>query len=119
MRNAEKNELQESPRVMLGEKICTLQSTMLRGTLVEKDIRCGNANCRCSKGHFHQAFYMAYTENRKTRTVHVPKSLVASVQEAIENYRHFKDIVNRISQINLSSFEEKKRVNSAKRKNKK
>jgi len=109
----DKNESGESQRQTLVEKICTLQSSMLRGTLVEKNIRCGHANCRCSKGHFHQAFYLAYTENRKTRTVHIPKSLVAHVQEAIENYRHFKDIVNRISQINLSSFTERKRVNSA------
>ena len=108
-----KNEPRESQRQTLVEKMGTLQSTMLRGTLVEKNIRCGNANCRCNKGHFHHAFYLAYTENRKTRTVHIPKSLVAHVQEAIENYRHFKDIVNRISQINLSSFAERKRVNSA------
>ena len=115
----DKNESGESQRQTLVEKMCTLQSTMLRGTLVEKDIRCGNANCRCSKGHFHQAFYLAYTEKGKTRTVHIPKSLVAYVQEAIENYRHFKDMVTRILRINLSSFEEQKRVNSARKRNRK
>jgi hypothetical protein len=116
--NAEKQP-QEKQRQMVAEKMTALQSTMLRGTLIEKNIRCGNANCRCSKGHFHTAFYMAYTENNKTRTIHIPKSLVASVEEAIEDYREYKELFKSMLQINLALFEEKKRINAATRRKKK
>ncbi len=75
---------------------------ILRGSLLERYVTCGNPSCKCAKGERHgPSWYLTVTlgPGRTTGGI-VPEEEVAQVRGWIDNYRKLKDRLEKISDIN-------------------
>lgn len=75
---------------------------ILRGSLVERYVTCGNASCKCAKGERHgPVWYLTVTLGRgRTTGGVIPAEKVDQVRRWIENYRAVRDRLEKISEIN-------------------
>jgi hypothetical protein len=75
---------------------------ILRGSLVERYVTCGNPSCKCARGERHgPMWYLTVTlgPGRTTGGI-VSEEKVAEVRAWIENYHKLKDHIEKISEIN-------------------
>jgi hypothetical protein len=75
---------------------------ILRGSLVERYVTCGNPSCKCARGERHgPMWYLTVTlgPGRTTGGI-VSEEKVAEVRAWIENYHQLKDHIEKISEIN-------------------
>jgi hypothetical protein len=75
---------------------------ILRGSLVERYVTCGNPTCKCAKGERHgPVWYLTVTLGRgRTTGGVIPADKLDQVRTWIENYRAVKDRLEKISEIN-------------------
>jgi hypothetical protein len=75
---------------------------ILRGSLVERYVTCGNPACKCAKGERHgPMWYLTVTLGRgRTTGGIIPAEKAKEVRGWIENYRKLKDHLEKISEIN-------------------
>ena len=75
---------------------------ILRGSLVERYVTCGNPACKCAKGERHgPMWYLTVTLGRgRTTGGIIPSEKVDEVRGWIENYRRLKEHLEKISEIN-------------------
>jgi hypothetical protein len=75
---------------------------ILRGSLVERYVTCGNPSCKCAKGERHgPLWYLTVTLGRgRTTGGIIPVEKVKEVRGWIENYHKLKDHLEKISEIN-------------------
>jgi len=75
---------------------------ILRGSLVERYVTCGNSTCKCAKGERHgPIWYLTVTLGRgRTTGGIIPNEQVEEVRGWIENYHNLKDHLEKISEIN-------------------
>src|ERR1039457_4331469 len=75
---------------------------ILRGSLVERYVTCGNPSCKCAKGERHgPIWYLTVTLGRgRTTGGIIPADQVEQVRHWIENYQRLKEDLERISEIN-------------------
>jgi len=62
---------------------------------------CGQKNCRCRKGFKHASWYLSQSVKGKTKMTYLPKRTVEGVRESVGRYRKIRDLLDRISEINL------------------
>jgi hypothetical protein len=75
---------------------------VLRGSLVERYVTCGNPACKCARGERHgPMWYLTVTlgPGRTTGGI-IPEEKVAEVRAWIENYHKLKEHIEKISEIN-------------------
>jgi uncharacterized protein DUF6788 len=75
---------------------------ILRGSLMERYVTCGNPSCRCARGEKHgPSWYLSVTlgPGRTTGSI-IPEEKVDEVRGWIENYHKLKDQLEKISDIN-------------------
>jgi len=80
-----------------------LESTaeMLRGSLVQKFIRCGKPHCACQRGERHgPLYYLSFKEGGATRLVYIRKAQLAKVRTQIAQFKAYKAIGAAICRIN-------------------
>lgn len=78
-------------------------SEMVRGSLIERYLRCGKASCHCAdrKDKGHRAFYLTVSfAAGHTEQVTVPVSLVPVVRRWVKNYDRWWKAVEDVSSIN-------------------
>jgi uncharacterized protein DUF6788 len=93
---------------------------ILRGSLVERYVTCGNPACKCARGERHgPIWYLTVTlgPGRTTGGI-VPEENLAEVRGWIENYHKVKDHLEKISDINRELLR-RQRARQRKRKRKK
>ena len=75
---------------------------ILRGSLVERYVTCGNPACKCAKGERHgPIWYLTVTLGRgRTTGGIIPAAKLNEVRGWIENYHELKDHLEKISEIN-------------------
>lgn len=75
---------------------------ILRGSLMERFLTCGNPNCKCAAGERHgPVWYLSVTLDQSHRTGStVPAGQVEQVRRWIENYHQTKERLEKISDIN-------------------
>jgi hypothetical protein len=75
---------------------------ILRGSLVERYVTCGNPSCKCAKGERHgPIWYLTVTLGRgRTTGGIIPGDQVEQVRGWIENYHQLKSRLEKISEIN-------------------
>ena len=75
---------------------------VLRGSLVERYVTCGNPACKCAKGERHgPVWYLTVTLGRgRTTGGIIPAEKVDQVRSWIENYHKVKAHLESISEIN-------------------
>jgi hypothetical protein len=75
---------------------------ILRGSLMERYVTCGNPSCKCARGERHgPTWYLSVTlgPGRTTGSI-IPEEKVDEVRGWIENYHKLKDQLEKISDIN-------------------
>jgi hypothetical protein len=75
---------------------------ILRGSLMERYVTCGNPSCKCARGEKHgPSWYLSVTlgPGRTTGSI-IPEEKVDEVRSWIENYHKLKDQLEKISDIN-------------------
>lgn len=74
---------------------------VLRGSFLQREIRCGKPTCRCAKGAGHPILYLTVTfPGGRTQQVTVPRDLARTVQRWIRNYRRWWEAIEEVSAIN-------------------
>lgn len=88
---------------------------ILRGSLMERYLTCGNPNCKCARGERHgPVWYLSVTLDQSHREgCTLPPDQVEQVRRWIENYHQIKEHLEKISDINrelLRREKNKKRI---------
>jgi len=93
-------------------------SEVLRGSLVERYVTCGNSACKCSRGERHgPVWYLSVTLGPgRTIGATIPPEQLEQVREWIANYQKVKQQLEAISEINRELLRrERQRVRQKKR----
>jgi hypothetical protein len=92
---------------------------ILRGSLVERYVTCGNPACKCARGERHgPMWYLTVTLGRgRTTGGIIPEEKAAEVRGWIENYHKLKEHIEKISEINRELLR-RERAQERKRKRK-
>jgi len=74
---------------------------VLRGSILERAVRCGQPNCRCASGELHAAtvFTVSFPGGR-TEQISLPPAVLPTVRAWVANYRRWWEIIEKISAIN-------------------
>jgi hypothetical protein len=73
-------------------------SEILRGSLLERSVRCGKASCRCAEGQGHPVTYLSVTfPGGRTEQITVTKDLVPVVRRWVANYRRWLRAMEQVS----------------------
>ena len=76
---------------------------LLAASLAEVQKRCGQPSCSCHRGGpLHSAHHLTCTEGGKTRTIYVPRDLLAEVRGWVQEYRRLKALTHEVSQLTLA-----------------
>lgn len=74
----------------------------LRGVLLSEGRRCSSEGCRCRRGELHGPYtYLAVYEQGRTRTIYVPQTSRAVVEEHLRSAQGNDALLAEIAQINL------------------
>jgi hypothetical protein len=96
-------------------------SEVLRGSLMERYLTCGNPACKCARGERHgPVWYLSVTldqSHRIGRTVSADQ--VEQVRRWIENYHQVKERLEKISDINRELLRRQKQQGRLKPRTKK
>ena len=78
---------------------------MLPSSFVERHRQCGKPSCRCADGQqLHHEFLLSVHFEGKARTFHIPAAMADSVRRRVELRRNFRQIADRICELNLRRF---------------
>lgn len=65
--------------------------------------RCGRPTCRCHHGGpLHQGQHLTFKENGKTRSVYVPKELLAEARSWLAEHHRLKQLLKEIHQLTVA-----------------
>lgn len=93
-------------RALLLAELGTLPR-MLHGSWVERFSVCSRPGCRCHSGDRHgPRHYLVVHEGGRQRQKYVPNSQVDAAQAGLAEYRRVREIVDRITHINLALMKE-------------
>jgi hypothetical protein len=94
-------------RALILSELATLPH-MLHGSWVERFSVCSRKNCRCRQGERHgPRRYLVVRENGKQRQKYVPNSQVDAALAGLAEHKRVREIVDRITQINLQLMKER------------
>ena len=74
----------------------------MRGSLIERKVRCGKKNCHCASGEGHLSYYLSSLDNSgRTRLDYVPLSWVPLIRERVDKHRLAQEVIAQITELNL------------------
>jgi len=74
---------------------------VMRGSVVERELRCGKAACHCARGQLHAAIYLSVTfAGGRTEQISLPADLVPPARRWVANYQAWWKAMEKISAIN-------------------
>ena len=75
---------------------------LIHGSFFERFSTCGRPTCACHQGQRHgPRGYLTIKEGRRQRQFYVPQSQTDAVRDGIQQYHRLRELVERISSINL------------------
>jgi hypothetical protein len=97
-------------------KLLPPRGEILRGSLMERYLTCGNPDCKCARGERHgPVWYLSVTLDQSHRSGStVPADQVEQVRRWIENYHRVKEQLEKISDINRELLRRQKDKNKSK-----
>jgi hypothetical protein len=76
-------------------------SEMLQGSVIEKYVKCGKGNCRCTEGEGHgPVYYLSFKEKGITKLIYLPHDEVDKVKHQVNKFRKFKQIGSEVARMN-------------------
>ena len=99
-------------------KVLPPLSEILRGSLMERYLTCGNASCKCARGERHgPVWYLSVTLDQLHRSgTTVAAGQVEQVRRWIENYHRVREHLEKISDINRELLRRQKNRSKPKKK---
>jgi len=74
----------------------------MRGSLIERKVRCGKKNCHCASGEGHLSYYLSSLDKSgRTRLDYVPLSWVPVIRERLDTHRLAQEAIAQLTEINL------------------
>jgi len=74
---------------------------VLRGSIVERSVRCGRAGCHCEHTGGHQVAYLSVTlAAGRTEQVSLPTAMLAAARRGVAAYHQWRERLDQISTIN-------------------
>ena len=105
MSNNIHKEFQKERAGLLAE-LATL-SRLLHGSWVERYSVCSRPDCKCHRGERHgPRHYLVVNEAGRQRQKYVANSQVKAALEGLAQHRRLRQIVDRITQLNLNLMKE-------------
>src|SRR5947199_4473399 len=91
-------------------KVLPPLAEVLRGSLMERYLTCGNPKCKCGRRERHgPVWYLSVTLDQSHRSgCTVPGDQVEQVRRWIENYHQVKESLEKISDINRKRMRRQK-----------
>ena len=99
-------------------KVLPPLSEILRGSLMERYLTCGNPSCKCARGERHgPVWYLSVTLDQTHRSgTTVAAGQVEQVRRWIENYHRVREHLEKISDINRELLRRQKNRSKPKKK---
>ena len=83
---------------------------ILRGSIIERSVRCGQPSCRCAKGVLHAATVLTVTfPGGRTEQISLPAAVLPTARGWVRNYLRWWQIVEKISAINRDLLRQRRR----------
>lgn len=74
---------------------------IMRGSIVERRLRCGNTSCHCADGPGHPATYLCATlAPGRTEQISIPGALVDQARRGVAAYQRWWAVGEEVSRIN-------------------
>lgn len=92
----------QSRRTSLLRRVAVIDPHILRGSLIERYIRCGKPGCKCADGPGHgPKYYLSVSyPDRKPEQDYVPQQFQKHVVKSLANYQKLKTLLEQIYDIN-------------------
>ena len=74
---------------------------LMRGTIVERGIRCGRATCECARGEKHPKVYLSVNVRGRTQGAYLGHGRVAAVAPLLAEYQRAWRLINELTEVNL------------------
>ena len=89
-------------RNALLKRVAAIDPHILRGSLIERYIRCGKPGCKCVDGPGHgPKYYLSVSyPDQKPQQDYVPQQFQKHVARSLANYQKLKTLLERICDIN-------------------
>jgi hypothetical protein len=110
MKNYDKKKFKTMTTNELKEREAQIRDTIptfehvIHGSLIQRAVKCGKSNCRCTKGDGHKSLYLSSFYHGQTAVDYVPFSWEPWIQEGIENYLLLHELMLELAEINLNLF---------------
>lgn len=83
------------------EKRMRVLGPLMRGSVVELAMKCGNRNCRCARGDKHKKFHFSMSKKGRTKMIYLGKAREPIARQYSENYKSLLEIVEEMTMINM------------------
>jgi hypothetical protein len=70
--------------------LVAIRREITTGTFTSLLVRCGRKNCRCAKGHKHEAHFLYVSRGGPLQRIWIPAADRVQVKDRAERYRHFR-----------------------------
>ena len=89
-------------RQSLLTQLGSLDSHVLRGSLIERYKRCGKPGCKCAQGRGHgPKYYLSVSlPGKRPEMVYVPQAGVEQVKQQLANLQAFRAVLEELCTIN-------------------
>ncbi len=72
---------------------------LLRANIVRMKRKCGNKNCRCTKGSPHASWYLYQSRQGKANMLYVPSEREKDVAEWVRKNKEIRELLDKLSQL--------------------
>jgi len=84
-----------------------MYSYFIKGSISSVCMTCSRAHCICKTPKGIQSYRLTYKDkHQKTQIIYIAKGRLKEVRKMISNYRKYRDITERIFNINIEIFKE-------------
>lgn len=84
---------------------------VLRGSILERSVRCGQPNCRCASGERHTATVLTVSfPGGRTEQISLPAAVLRTVRGWVANYQRWWEIIEKVSAINRDLLRAQRRA---------
>lgn len=64
--------------------------TLIKGTICQKVRKCGNPTCKCSRGELHETTILSFSDNGKSRIIHLSKHSAEELSRITKNVKEYQ-----------------------------
>src|SRR5258708_38465930 len=86
-----------------------LNRWFIRGSLSERLVKCGNPNCRCTRGELPKSLYLVQSQGGKLRQICVPQAWQERVRQAVTDYHKMQELIEEVSELEWKRLKERNR----------